>query len=256
MKLHFLGTCAGTEPMPDRKHASFALETQGRLYWFDAGEGCSYTAHNLGLDLLKVCRIIISHPHMDHVGGLGNLLWNIRKLCYVRKSQPAHGDIHVHIPNLSTWEAILTILRNAEGGFAIPFGLEATRTQDGLLFDDGYLRVTAWHNTHIPQRDGQWQAFSFLIECEGKRVVYSGDVGAYEELDAPIGSGCDVLIVETGHFKIHQTHAYASTRPIQKTCFTHNGREFLHFPEESAEKVRSLFGDKAIICYDGLTMEL
>lgn len=69
MKLHFLGTCSGTEPMPDRKHTSFAIETGDRLYWFDAGEGCSYTAHLMGLDLLSLCKVVISHPHMDHVGG-------------------------------------------------------------------------------------------------------------------------------------------------------------------------------------------
>ena len=70
MKLVFLGTCAGTEPMPDRKHAAIALEVEGRLYWFDAGEGCSYTAHNLGMDVLKVKTVVISHPHLDHTGGL------------------------------------------------------------------------------------------------------------------------------------------------------------------------------------------
>ena len=47
MKLIFLGTCAGTEPMPDRKHASFVLEVGATLYWFDAGEGCSYTAQKV-----------------------------------------------------------------------------------------------------------------------------------------------------------------------------------------------------------------
>ena len=84
MKIYFLGTCAGTEPMPDRKHASVAIECGDAIYWFDAGEGCSYTAHNMGLDLLRVKKIMISHTHMDHVGGLGNLLWNIRKLSSVK----------------------------------------------------------------------------------------------------------------------------------------------------------------------------
>ena len=64
MHLTFLGTCAGTEPMPDRKHTSFAIEYNGKVYWFDAGAGCSYTAHLLGIDLLSVRAIFISHTHM------------------------------------------------------------------------------------------------------------------------------------------------------------------------------------------------
>lgn len=164
MKLFFLGTCAGTEPMPDRKHASFALESNGRVYWFAAGEGCSYTAHNLGIDLLAVSKIVISHPHMDHVGGLGNLLWNFRKLCYVKNKLPYHGTIDVYLPNLETWEGIMMILRNSEGGFSSPVELNIHKTQDGVLFDDGTVKVTALHNQHIPAPEGAWQSYSFLIE--------------------------------------------------------------------------------------------
>ena len=194
MKLTFLGTCAGTEPMPDRKHTSFILEAGGKVYWFDAGEGCSYTAHNLGIDLLQVSKIVISHPHMDHIGGLANLLWTVRKLCIVKKPACA-GDIDVYIPNLQTWEGVMMLLSNTEGNFKIPFELRAHQTHDGILFDDGTVKVTAFHNLHISRRNDQWQSYSFLIECQGKRIVYSGDVHAYEELDPVIGTGCDGMII-------------------------------------------------------------
>ena len=38
MKLHILGSCSGTEPMPGRHQTSLALETGGSLYFLDAGE--------------------------------------------------------------------------------------------------------------------------------------------------------------------------------------------------------------------------
>ena len=75
MKIHFLGTCAGTEPMPTRKHTSTVIEFDDALYFFDAGEGRSYTAHNMGLDLLKTKNIVISHPHLHHIGGLCKLIY-------------------------------------------------------------------------------------------------------------------------------------------------------------------------------------
>ena len=93
MKLWFFGTCSGTEPLPGRHHVSFALESEGGLYWFDAGEGCSYTAKLAGADLLAVKKIFISHTHMDHVGGLGNLLWNIRKLEWVEGRKTLFNEI-------------------------------------------------------------------------------------------------------------------------------------------------------------------
>lgn len=255
MKLYFLGTCAGTEPMPDRKHTAFVLESQGTLYWFDAGEGCSYTAHNMGLDLLNVGRIVISHPHMDHVGGLGNLLWNIRKLHWVRHSSSAR-DVDVYLPNLQTWEGITTILHISEGTSDFVFRLQGHKTCDGILFDDGAVRVTAFHNLHMQPLNSEWQSYSFLIECEGKRLVYSGDVKSYDELDPVIGAGCDALIIETGHFGISDVYAYTKDKDIGKVFFMHNGREVLNAPAASAEKVADLFQGSAVICFDGMSTEL
>lgn len=55
----------------------------------------------------------------------------------------------------------------------------------------------------LPKNDSAgWLSYSYRIEAEGKSIVYSGDVGAYSDLDDVIGTGCDILILETGHFKI------------------------------------------------------
>ena len=156
MKLHFLGTCAGTEPMPERKHASFALEVNGDLYWFDAGEGCSYTAHNMGLDVLKVKKIIISHPHLDHTGGLANLIWNIRKMHWVKNSETM-GEIDIFLPDMQVWDGVMTLLHCSEGKFALEDHLHPHSVQDGLLFDDDAVRVTALHNLHVAAQPGQWR---------------------------------------------------------------------------------------------------
>lgn len=256
MKIWFLGTCAGTEPFADRKHASFAVECDERIYWFDAGEGCSYTAHLAGLDLLAVKKIVISHPHMDHVGGLGNLLWNIRKLTYMKKQNPRHSDIEVYIPCMETWEGIMKILRNTEEGFKTDFAITASLTVDGVLFDDGILKVTAYHNSHLRQQCAPWTSFSFLIEHAGKKLVYSGDVGSYHDLDELIGEGCDGLIIETGHFGVDAVYDYCKEKSIGKVFFFHNGREILNNKEGSLQKISRLFGESALITEDGMSVYL
>ncbi len=116
MKLHFLGTCAGTEPMPGRNHQSFAIEIDNTLYWFDAGACCSITGYLMGLDLLTVKKVIISHVHMDHVGGLGNLFWDIRKVKGVSKKDTKFDSIDLYIPEEKTWHGILQMLENTEKG--------------------------------------------------------------------------------------------------------------------------------------------
>ena len=80
LKIHYLGTCSGTEPMPDMHHCSLVLETEHGNYWFDAGENCAHRAYTSGIDVLKVRAIFVSHMHIDHIGGLPNLMFTINKV--------------------------------------------------------------------------------------------------------------------------------------------------------------------------------
>lgn len=256
MKLYFLGTCSGTEPIPGRNHASWALETNGKLYFFDAGEGCSRTAYLLGLDPLAIQKIVISHPHMDHVGGLSNLLWMIQKLISRYKRSLIGERVDVYIPSRETWDGVMQILRCTEFDFDKAYPLFGHGISSGLLFDDSTVRVTAYPNTHVKPVDGVFRSYSFLIECEGKRIVYSGDVRNYSELDGAIGEGCDVLIGETGHHKIDGVHSYFSSKKIGTFYFFHHGREILNAPDASAEKIASLFEGRACLTFDGMTVEV
>ncbi len=258
MKIYFLGTCCGAEPIENRNHASIMIECGDENYFFDAGEGCSRTAHLLGVDLLKVKKIVISHPHMDHVGGLCNLLWNIRKLSRVKKVNPIHGDVEIYIPVLDTFDGVMQILKNSEGGYQNDYETNAIKVTDGVLFNDKNLKVTAFHNEHLLRNseNGDYRSFSFLIEGENKRLVYSGDIKSLTELDDIIGEGVDVLIIETGHRKILDVFEYVKNKNIGMVYFSHNGREILNAPKEADEKVKELFKDKGVICTDKMVVEL
>ncbi len=262
MKLTILGSCSGTEPMPGRKHTAFVIEHQGAAYWFDAGEGCSYTGHLLGIDLLRVRNILISHTHMDHVGGLGNLLWNIRKLNGLEKDPSRRLDgsrIRVFIPDLSVWNGILQVLAGTEEGFKASFELEAIRYRDGLVLEDRDFRVTALHNAHagVPADGQDWPSYSFLIEGNSRRVVFSGDVKDVREL-APFLDGCDLFLMETGHHRVEEVCAYLkeSGKPFGKLGFIHHGRAVLRNPEGELRKAQTILGDRVFVAEDGVSLDL
>jgi len=260
MEITCLGTCSGTEPMPGRHHVSFVVEEADGVYWFDAGESCSYTAHLLGIDLLSIRAIFISHTHMDHIGGLANLLWTIRKLDG-REKDPgrklAGKTIQVLIPNIAPWDGVRRVLGGTEGKFTIDFSLEAIRYRDGIVFDDGVLRVTALHNYHLgtPADGEDWQSYSFRIEAGSKRVVYSGDVKDIRDF-APILDPCDLLFMETGHHRVEDVCEYlkeSGTR-FGQLVFIHHGRAILADPEGEVRKARRILGDRVIIADDGMTL--
>lgn len=260
MKISFLGTCAGTEPMERRRYSSFVVEIGGKLYWFDAGEGCSRTAHLMGIDLLNIHSIFISHSHLDHIGGLPGLLWQVTKLSMIQLRELNHGKINLFLPDIGKLEAIREILSPNLKDYE-PYGIKLKilpeEVTDRVLLDDGTVKVTAYHNHHLSRAEGEpWRSFSYKVETEGKILVYSGDVKSYSDLNAALSEGCDALIIETGHFKVDEVYEYCKSKNVGKVLFSHCGREILEHYEASAQKLKDTFGNNAIICEDRMILEI
>jgi len=120
-----------------------------------------------------------------------------------------------------------------------------------VIFEDENIRVSALHNTHLNENGKNgWHSYSFLIEAENKRVVFSGDVGVPEDLDPYMENGCDILIIETGHHSVSDVCSYANSKNVKKLLFTHHGREILRNMEVAEDYVASQHTD-AKICNDG-----
>lgn len=249
MKLNIFGSCGGAEPIENRHHTSFALEINDQLYWFDAGENCSFTAHTMSLDLLKISNIFISHPHMDHVGGLGNLLWTIRKLTTMQKINPKYGDITVYMPNMETWDGVMSILRNTEGNYACEYQTIGERVRDGVVYEDENISVHALHNHHLPQISDGWQSFSYAIYAEGKKIIFSGDVKGYEDLKPLLEGGCDLLLMETGHHDPAKICELARADGIGSVYFLHHGRKILNGYDTALAECKEIF-DAVRFCND------
>ena len=255
-KIHFFGTCSGTEPIKDMHHTSFAIETGGFYYWFDAGENSSRTAHLMGIDLLKVKSVFISHAHMDHVGGLGNLFWNIRKLTTVSDRLPPDKKINLFIPDLDSWDGIYKMLKCTEGSFKCNFEIDVNKTVNGVIYEDENIKVTAFCNNHLPLNEkGEHMSYSYKIETEGKTVVFSGDVKSIDDLSLAIDDGCDYLLMETGHHKVKDICDFVEKKDIENLFFIHHGREII-LQRENAEKIAKNCKKKAIITEDRMSVEI
>ncbi|MBE6570446.1 MAG: MBL fold metallo-hydrolase [Ruminococcaceae bacterium] len=255
MKLYILGTCSGTEPMPNRHHTAIAFEINGRVYWFDAGETCSHTAYLMGVDMMAVSDIFISHHHIDHTGGLPNLLWTVRKLSRKNKTNPKFGDITLHMPSKECFDAVVGMLKATTGNDTVNYGTVFHHIEEGIVLEDENIRVTAIRNHHIPDRNDGRLSYSFCIEAEGSKVIFSGDVKSLDDLAPFLDTGCDLLLMESGHHAPETICAALAGGNVKKLYFLHHGRAILEDYDSMLEKCRVHF-PSVMLGNDGDILEL
>ena len=252
IEIFLLGSCSGTEPQAGRHHTSWVLRFNNELFWFDAGENCSYTAHLAGLDLRTSRAVFLSHSHLDHVGGLPNLFWTIAKLRRLNK-EPREFELPVHTPAPGQIEAVFRLLADTE----FPCTSPIVPMHEGVLMSDP-IRVEARGNTHLPATpSGEPRSFSFRITADGKTIVYSGDVRSIQELDG-WSSRCDLLLMESGHHPPCDVCRYLTGRDaeIGRLIFLHHGRIMLNDPEGVTAACREIAPFPVDAAFDGMRIEL
>ncbi len=193
-RLVLLGTKGGPSLRdPKQLPSSNLLAIGGTPYLIDAGYGASYRLIEKRVDLPSIRTIFITHHHSDHNLDLGPLLYN-GWVNGQRQTVDVYGPRGLDHLLQSYWDsnAIDINVRIADEGRPDPRQLVlAHEYGEGLIADDGNVRVSALRNLHPPI-----ESYSLKFETRGgKVIVFSGDTTYFPPL-AAFAQGADVLVHE------------------------------------------------------------
>lgn len=207
---------------PDRNHSSFLYDLGDTALLIDAGEPVSRSFKASGLDYNLIDRILISHLHFDHIGGLFMLLqgfWLERRTKPLLIHMPEHGIAPVQ--NMLNAGCIFPEL------LSFPVEYIPIRSEEPFLVNT--TRVTAFPTSHLEQLRQAFQAkhpqpfpaFSFLFESGGLRLGHTADIGAVEDLDCLLQEPLDLLVCELAHVQPQALFERLNRAQIKRVVFIH-----------------------------------
>lgn len=211
----FLGTAGGPPLRFDRSEPSTLLIVNGREYLIDCGIGTARRLVEAGIDSSRITTIFFTHLHADHDMGLADVMAND----FFEGGGAGHaGPFNIYGPP-QTKQLVDSAFQFISVGFR-PFAA-APPTQyrmlgdtfvspfvtheiarDGLVFNDGNIRVTAAENSHyvmIPAAvRPAFKTYSYRVETPDGVIVFSGDTGPTGAIGA-IAKGAAALITEASY---------------------------------------------------------
>lgn len=248
MKIVFLDSSHGV-PEPNRRCSSTLIEVGGVYYFIDMGTQAIEQLITRGIRPEKVKACFITHMHGDHANGLVSFI----DLCswYFKEAEPEFylpGDTEKAVDVFRSWQ-------NCLGNKMREF--KFAHVDDGFVYNDGNIRLTAFRTMHIAQ------SFSYLLEAEGKRVYFSGDLRSPLYLDCPtddipvdeFDKGLDLAILELAHFEATDKYytLLKDRNNIRSVCINHYSNVHL---QSAFELMKMLPDQKIFLATDGIELEV
>lgn len=243
MKVIVAGASHGV-PEFDRACTSILICSGDNAYYVDGGADISYLLTHYGVPHKNLKGVFITHGHSDHVDGLpafcDQLMWfNGFDECVPTLFLPDE----ITKERLTYWIKPLTALKYKRRETV---NMEVYSA--GEIFNDGVLKVVAIKNKHTDC------AYSFYMECEGKKLFFTGDLGyGFGEYLENLGDRhYDVVFCEGAHHDPGTVNEMLKKTPTDKLVIHHLNPE----REVELKKLPGTTPFECQIAYDGLTVEL
>lgn len=188
MKIVFLGTSHGL-PEKDRRCSCTLLKVGEKSYLIDAGAPFVDMMLRRNENPYDLSAIFITHTHGDHMDGLSEFI-DLTSWYYTK------SPTQVFIPEQRAIGALKEWTR-AMNGDGIRIG-DMRVYEAGEIYKDDTITVRAYRTNHTGT------SHCFVIEGEGKRVYFSGDISSPDR-DFPaecFEKNFDIIVCESAHVNV------------------------------------------------------
>ncbi len=211
----------------------------------DVGEGATRSLKKLNIDFHSIKRILISHTHLDHIGGIGSLIWSM--WIDYNRNEPLEIFCPIEGENI-----IISFLRITGTPFErLPFELVFKELEGGEKFD---CIQTVKTNHPLP-------CIAYRINKKSS-CCYSGDTSPSEKI-AQLSKKCDVLIHEAvfpndmvdlahklGHSTPYDAGVIAKKADVKKLVLFHYANIFEGNEKKLIEQAKTSFDGEILVAKD------
>jgi ribonuclease BN (tRNA processing enzyme) len=208
MNICFFGTGHGV-PEAGKKCASTIFKVGEFYYIIDAGCDVAYELSDKRIPFEKVKAIFITHSHSDHTNGLIPFM-TITSWYYTK------ADYEIFLPSDKTLRKYLDCVIPGIEDFTLSENHRISSYNDGEVYNDGQVRVSAFSTKHCDD------SHAFLVEAEGKRVLFTGDL-RHPSVDFPDVDSLDAVIAEGAHFPVTDYETILKSRKVRSFYLNHYG---------------------------------
>ena len=220
MKITFLGTGHGLHEK-GRYRTSMMLEVGGSTYLIDAGSPVMHQLINSDRALKEIRAVFITHTHNDH-------MMNVLEMVDAISCTKTDASIDFYIPEQNAIDAIKQYLM-VTSGILNEQDARMHTYDESFVYEDENIKLTPFKTGHLAKKGRP--SFGYVLEAEGKRVIFSGDLSYLLEMnDFPKVAKTlesDLFICEMAHFDFEFLREHIKECKTKTVAFNH-----IKFPNE------------------------